>query len=49
MSTSRAVCSKPGTSSNPSTALRILMAGVIMPSPISNEMPINDSSVTNAA
>ena len=42
------VCSKPGMRRIPSTAERILMAGVITPSPINREMPIIASSETNA-
>lgn len=36
----RPIFSKPGISFNPSTADRILIAGVITPSPINNETPI---------
>ncbi len=47
----RLVClvpSNPGIKSKPSTALIILMAGVIIPSPIKRDMPTKESRVTNA-
>ena len=41
--------SSPLIRSMPSTALRILMAGVMTPSPMMSEMPMNESMVTTVA
>ena len=39
-------CAKPGMSTAPSTALNMLIAGVITPSPMRSEMPMKDKSET---